>query len=519
MRLNLPVDNVEVNFPKGEKIISLTNLDGIITECNDTFVKISGYSREELIGQNHNIIRHPDMPPEAFALLWETVQAGKPFMAIVKNRTKDGHFYWVDAFISPIMYDGKIIAYESVRSEPSREDIRRAEELYRKIREKKRLTPLIRKPKNYTIALTLSVILSFCFADPLISPCINAVGALISYFLFKKHYKDKILSIKSLTTEVYEHPVGLLTYTDNNDESDILRLSIKGNQAYIRTIIKRIDDLIYQANLGADKSNDLSERTLGEINAQNEQTKIVSETVEHLVEMFSELANNVQQTAQFAEKASRKAHESDRLSAQSREALENIHSSSEHMLTSVQTLAEKTDDIRKILDHIKQIASRTNLLALNASIEAARAGESGRGFAVVADEVRSLAIHSNEYTMKIDEVIESLVELANEAVNIAKQGQNSADLGMSQVNNSVEVFQSLCRNLDRISNMTNTMAQSIEDHKLKTQDINNEVAAISLHANACAENSENSTRSISNVKFISNRVRNMIKRFQRDYIK
>ena len=96
MKNNGPVTDFEHKFPSdpNAKIISVTDRDGIITEVNDTFVQMSGFSREELIGQPQNIVRHPDMPALIFADLWKTIKSGRPFMGIIKNRCKDGSYYF-----------------------------------------------------------------------------------------------------------------------------------------------------------------------------------------------------------------------------------------------------------------------------------------------------------------------------------------------------------------------------------------------------------------------------------------
>ena len=127
MKNNQPITQREASFPKGKVIISHTNDKGLITHVNDTFVKISGFSRHELIGQSHNIVRHPDMPPEAFRDLWATVKQGRPWMGVVKNRSKNGDHYWVRAYVTPLP-DGS--GYISVRSEASREEINAAQSLY-----------------------------------------------------------------------------------------------------------------------------------------------------------------------------------------------------------------------------------------------------------------------------------------------------------------------------------------------------------------------------------------------------
>ena len=137
MKVNLPVTQREKPFPAGSYLVSRTDLQGVITYANDAFVDISGFTREELIGANHNIVRHPDMPPQAFADLWRTVAAGLPWRGIVKNRDKDGDHYWVDAFVVPIREHDRTVGYMSVRSAPSREAIAAAEALYQRLNQTK----------------------------------------------------------------------------------------------------------------------------------------------------------------------------------------------------------------------------------------------------------------------------------------------------------------------------------------------------------------------------------------------
>ena len=135
MKINLPVTQIEVPFPKGRYIVSRTDLKGAITVVNDTFVEISGFSREELIGKNHNLVRHPDMPPAAFEWLWSTVKSGRPWRGLVKNRCKNGAHYWVMANATPIQENGRTAGYMSVRTKPTREQIQQAEALYARMRE------------------------------------------------------------------------------------------------------------------------------------------------------------------------------------------------------------------------------------------------------------------------------------------------------------------------------------------------------------------------------------------------
>ena len=113
----------EIPYPEGRLIISRTDLNGVLTHANEAFVELSGYTHDELIGQPHNILRHPDMPRAAFKDLWDTVPAGKKWHGYVKNLRKDGSFYWVYATAVPNVRGGKIVGYTSVRRKPSRNKI------------------------------------------------------------------------------------------------------------------------------------------------------------------------------------------------------------------------------------------------------------------------------------------------------------------------------------------------------------------------------------------------------------
>jgi len=134
MRNNQPVTRIQRQLQEGAYIVSMTDLRGVITFINDEFLRISGFEQNELIGQSHNLVRHPDMPPEAFADLWHTVQSGRAWQGIVKNRCKNGDFYWVDASVTPIEEQGKVVGYVSIRSRPSLGQIEHAERMYARIR-------------------------------------------------------------------------------------------------------------------------------------------------------------------------------------------------------------------------------------------------------------------------------------------------------------------------------------------------------------------------------------------------
>ncbi len=133
MKVNEPVTNNEVKMREGSILVSKTNLKGVITYCNKEFMEISGFSYDELMGKNHNLVRHPDMPSEAFQSLWDDLNKKIPWTAPIKNRAKNGDYYWVNANVSPIYQDGSIVEYMSVRTRPTDQQISDAEKLYQQV--------------------------------------------------------------------------------------------------------------------------------------------------------------------------------------------------------------------------------------------------------------------------------------------------------------------------------------------------------------------------------------------------
>ncbi len=137
MKLNMPITDREVFMAEGKDLVTKTDLKGVIVYANPAFVEISGYSLAELVGKNHNVVRHPDMPIEAFKDLWNTIKLGRPWVRCVKNRCKNGDFYWVKANITPVFYSGKVEGYMSVRTLASIEEIKQTEVLYGELSDSK----------------------------------------------------------------------------------------------------------------------------------------------------------------------------------------------------------------------------------------------------------------------------------------------------------------------------------------------------------------------------------------------
>ncbi|QLJ07307.1 PAS domain-containing protein [Pseudoalteromonas sp. JSTW] len=137
MRRGQEIINQEVTYSEQQELVSTTDLRGVITYVNTEFCNIAGYTEDELLGKNHNIVRHPDMPKAAFKEMWEKLKQGHSWRGMVKNRCKDGRYYWVDAFVTPIYEHGQLVGYQSVRTKPSEHLKTRATALYQKINDGK----------------------------------------------------------------------------------------------------------------------------------------------------------------------------------------------------------------------------------------------------------------------------------------------------------------------------------------------------------------------------------------------
>ena len=159
MKTNLPVTQREIDYPESKVFITKTDTKGIITYTNDSFAEIAGFSREELIGKNHNLVRHPDMPEWAFKSLWDTVKSGHPWRGIVKNRAKNGDHYWVRATVSPISNRGTVTGYISLRKKPTRAEVAAAEALYKSGHTHSEKLPLFKRFQNLTLQTKLQLLI------------------------------------------------------------------------------------------------------------------------------------------------------------------------------------------------------------------------------------------------------------------------------------------------------------------------------------------------------------------------
>lgn len=517
MRNNQPITNTEATFAPSVKLITVTDKSGNIVKCNDDFVNISGFSKDELIGQSHNIVRHPDMPAEAFKVMWEHLKAGKPWMGLVKNRCKNGDFYWVDAYITPVTENGKVVGYESVRSCPNRQDVERADALYRGIKNGKSVQstwPI--SLENSLLALAVVVCAVLFFNDYAAAAQIALLMSVVLYAFFASARKKAMLSsLNTMLEDSFSHPLAVHSYTDDTGPVGKLKVSILSQFAHLSTIITQIESAAADVARESEKSSQYTNITQKAIVSQQSETKQVATAINEMTAAIAEVSKHVSDTATNAETASQLALNGTNVANVTHRSIERLKGTVLEISSSVLGVSDQTAKIAHAAQMIEQIAEQTNLLALNAAIEAARAGEQGRGFSVVADEVRGLAHRTQESTKEIYIIVNELTERARNAVLIAEDGAKDAEEGLTQVIQSGNVLLGISDSVSQIASMSTQMATAVEEQAYVAEDIKNQVANISELADTSTKSSIELSDTITYLKNISDELHELVIRFTR----
>ncbi len=484
MRNNQPITGNERTFPAQQRLISTTDLKGQITYCNDAFIEISGFSRDELIRAPHNLVRHPDVPPAVFAHMWETLKAGRPWMGIVKNRCKSGDHYWVNAYVVPVLDDGKVTGYESVRSKPTAEQVQRAQALYLRINGGKAAIPNLDRwlpvLQNWLPFILVSQV-GFLVGAWLDSTWGFAAAAALSIPLgllglaWQSRGTKRLLQLAEQTTS---DPLIAQMYTDNRGVEGRLELSILSQEARLKTCLTRLQDSAENLAKQAKQADVLAHNSSAGLQRQREETDQVATAVNEMAATTLEVANNVARTAIATQEANRLTQEGRTIASETREAIQRLSLSVGETGEAVTRLAQDSNEIGGVVDVIKGIADQTNLLALNAAIEAARAGEMGRGFAVVADEVRSLAQRTAESTGQIHALIAKLQRTADEAVMTMDIGRKQADEGVERVQQADQALAGISDAVANINEMADQIAAAAEEQSAVADEISRNITTI-----------------------------------------
>ncbi|HEY9208135.1 MAG TPA: methyl-accepting chemotaxis protein [Acidovorax sp.] len=470
MKNNGPVTQREYPVGEHETLLSATDLKGRITYANDAFIACSGFERDELYGKAHNLVRHPDMPPAAFDDMWSTIQSGRTWTALVKNRRKDGDHYWVRANAAPIRQQGEVTGYLSVRIRPESNSVAAHEEVYREIRtgsqklgllrgqvvrkslmgwySRWRFVSLATRMRLGLVALWLAGAAGMGSAGgPQTSqwPALASwtLAMLLSGWWLRTAVHGPLQQLMVQAQAVASGQRAAPLFLNRSDEIGAVMRGIE--QASLNLVslvgdiqgkVERVRSSAYDLQQGNEK---LAQRT-HEAAASVEETAAANEQLATTIGSNSETAA---QAAQMAAQAVRVASQSAAMVAQAQENMRGVSASS-----------QKVADITSVID---SIAFQTNILALNAAVEAARAGEHGKGFAVVASEVRALSIKS---------------------ANAAKEIKHLIDASTAQVDAGNRTVASAGKTLTEAVQVVERVATMMEDIRLASQEQAHGVAQI-----------------------------------------
>jgi aerotaxis receptor len=451
--------------------MSTTDPSSHIVYANAAFIEVSGFERDEILGQPHNLVRHPDMPREAFADMWATLKAGESWTALVKNRRKDGDHYWVRANATPVMRNGQLAGYMSVRTKPTRDEVAQAEALYADFRAGRQGSRAFHKGLVVRTGAarwlsTLQVLsvrgrlqlgfgalgLVLLGAAGLLESQASlgwagaaagglVFGAWLAVLLWLQgQIATPLQQVLAQAQSVAAGQPGRNVQLNRVDEIGMILRAVNQAGLNLRSLV---DDVRLQVGGVEQASSEIAQGN-AELSSRTEQAaSSLQQTAASMDQMTASVSHNTssaQQATTLARNAAQAAEQGGEVVGQ--------------VVTRMQDISESSRRIADIIGVIDGIAFQTNILALNAAVEAARAGEQGRGFAVVAGEVRTLAQRSAEAAREI----KSLIGTSVEQVEAGGQLVNDAGRVMAEI---VAQAQRVAGLITEISAASNEQASGI----------------------------------------------------------
>jgi aerotaxis receptor len=525
MRVNTPQTGVERKLSPGKPIVTKTDLKGIVTYCNQSFVDISGFQREEIIGSPQNMVRHPDVPPAIFEDLWTVLEAGHPWRGTVKNRCHNGDHYWVDAYVTPITENGKCIGYMSVRTVPEAKAVQEAEALFQAVNagQAKYKPTSINSTKNRSQALLLG--LSACIAvlsvlagilDGSTGIGLGVGAAVLAVVMAAYVIASLITPMAGLAKAIEQIDEGRVDISIPmiHGASEEISAKLEGLRIHLRAMFA---DVLLSAGDVAGQS-DYLETLMRSIQAavetQSETVMKISAAMQEMSVAIAEISSSTEralETAQQTQTVADSGIESIALIVAANKNTVDVVSASANQINEVNSSISKISGISQI---IREIADQTNLLALNAAIEAARAGEQGRGFAVVADEVRKLAERTSTSTVEIASAVENVVSEANNAVSTMDNAKGMVIEGTRQIQESSQGLHQIRAASDQAVGANQDITDMLKQQSAASHEIAVNMDQVSISAETAKQSVDGASGATTQLRNAAIELRTLLKHME-----
>jgi aerotaxis receptor len=464
--------NEEVTFGTDEELVSVTDLDGRVSYANEGFCRVAGYTSEELVGQHHNVVRHPDMPKQAFEDMWTKLKSRQAWRGAVKNRCKDGRYYWVDAFVTPQYENGVHVGFQSVRTVLKPEYRANAESLYAKIIAGKSYSSSFQKYSNIAFIGIGIGLASLALLFPFVSFLIIALPFLI--------YKSELISLRQYLSHEQDSYDSISRHVFSGyGQVSVVKFLRKMQEGKVKTIIGRVIDSTHALSQGAELLRASSQQAKEGVEQEAHELNQVSVAIEEMVAANAEVASNTALTSTKVEAVHQDCKGATDSLTQTMQKVSGLASDVASSAEATGGLATEADKISDLMQEIQGIADQTNLLALNAAIEAARAGEYGRGFSVVADEVRALSSRTQAATEQIQFSVSQIQTTLGSLSETMLEGKSAAEECMADTEKSREIVFKVYDEVSGISDLAMQISVASEQQSVVSREISTNIVSIS----------------------------------------